>query len=621
MSVLSLSPWYRHLKVPLHDVSCLALLTFGVRRHSLSKLCNRRRVVHTHLGYGGYFIIKTRFESSSHSNTPRSEPRTTRWTWVRYLLAFALVQPLKTLSCSDYVADVRQFVKRSTELKAGEQGASTMTADISSRPLSIVKEVLVLDCKHPDGDIDNLRSSIEKIAYSSDYSFPSVQSKLPTPYLYAFSCLEAVRRGVDLSGDCTNFGTLGDNLKHESPEKARAFIRFPEARTAFQGLWKATKPSFFSKKGLAFDSDEQQLLGESEDVFLRAIKLHEAQGAILLTDVDGGQGNNAQIVIHVDPVQFVNMIRRIVDIRLVEPEKWKGNGEALDKAFPKISPHDLFELSKQQERFFEAGEVSKDYLNYLWCQRDLRVGPSSRDSRCLDMTDDDVDAMVDSLLEVRMMFRVRDGPDRFVKDRYVVPCCLPDYVDCSSLDPEAILELDVGSVMWSRELKVSGNRRMPPGLVPRLVAWCGQGEGRITACWRHGVCFAYKDHPVLVYEVLEGGQTSSIVCCVKGDANTEKAGRIREEIADEVVNLVADKKYGFPGLRLLSIEKKRVAVSTEKRLKEMFQELKEALEDHMNVRFDELEKQSERIAGDWPVYIPIHCPFVTFCCLLHARGR
>lgn len=474
----------------------------------------------------------------------------------------------------------------------------------------------MLDCNNSD-DTNELRSSIEAVAYSRKYSFSSVESTIPTPYVYAFSCLEAVRRGVDLYDASGDYGHVQDKLQQADPDKARAFIRFSEALEDFEGLWaKQHKPSPPSILRRAFRDrqNKEQLLSEAQDVFLRAIKLHEAQGVILLTDTDGsrveGQGNNAHIVIHVDPVRFANLVRRIVDVRLLDPEKRAGERRALETFASSATGRTLFSLSQQHGRFIQAGEVSKDYLKFLWLHRDLHLGPASKDSRPLSMTDDDVDAMVDSLLHVRMMFKVRNDVGGYVPDRYVVPSCLPDYV-AGNMDPETMLDLDMGSAMFSQELEVRGVCKLPPGLIPRMVAWCGQGKGHIMACWRHGVCFTFKEHMVLVYEHLGSDHRKAIVCHAKGDANTETAGIILEEVASEVDNLVRDKRYGFPGVEFWLNPRDKIVVSNMKQLRNMLQKLEDSLEDYMNLKFDELEKQSERIAGERRASIPFNV-FVAF---------
>ena len=89
------------------------------------------------------------------------------------------------------------------------------------------------------------------------------------------------------------------------------------------------------------------------------------------------------------------------------------------------------------------------------------------------------------------------------------------------------------------------------------------------------------------------------MCCAKGDANTEKAEGILEDVANEVDSLICDPRYGFPGIELYRethIEKKNVGQGTD--LEKLRLELRKDLEDHMNLRIDELEKLSERIARE-----------------------
>lgn len=71
------------------------------------------------------------------------------------------------------------------------------------QPLRVVMddEVLALNLASSEGhDVDLLQKRIEHIAYSGyeGYSFASVMSIVPEPYLPAIATLEAVRRGADL---------------------------------------------------------------------------------------------------------------------------------------------------------------------------------------------------------------------------------------------------------------------------------------------------------------------------------------------------------------------------------------------------------------------------------------
>ncbi|CAN0349400.1 unnamed protein product, partial [Ascophyllum nodosum] len=243
-----------------------------------------------------------------------------------------------------------------------------------------------------------------------------------------------------------------------------------------------------------------------------------------------------------------------------------------------------------------AGEVSKNYLEFLWLHREMDLGQATKEAPLLEMTEEDVQAMVGSLVDLRMMFPVRNDSGDVLSDRYVVGACLPDHVGCE-VTVESLLELTIGSAMFSLVLQIDGSRNMPPGLIPRLLAWCGRGEGRITACWRYGGCFTYKKHLVLIYECRVSERQSSIVCCVKGDANNEMAGGILEDVEEEVDSLIRDPRYGFPGIELCRDgNMKKIIVDQGDELEKLLQRLEKDLEDHMNVRIDQLEKRSERIA-------------------------
>ncbi|CAN0474753.1 unnamed protein product, partial [Ectocarpus sp. 8 AP-2014] len=64
-------------------------------------------------------------------------------------------------------------------------------------------EVLALDLASSEGqNVDLLQKRIEHLAYNGyeGYSFASVMSPVPEPYLPAIATLNAVRRGADLGG-------------------------------------------------------------------------------------------------------------------------------------------------------------------------------------------------------------------------------------------------------------------------------------------------------------------------------------------------------------------------------------------------------------------------------------
>eukprot|EP00752_Nemacystus_decipiens_P001293 g1285.t2 len=321
---------------------------------------------------------------------------------------------------------------------------------------------------------------------------------------------------------------------------------------------------------------------------LRAVELYEAQGAILVTRVDGGDGNVAATrIIHVNPAWFADLVRRVVDIRLLEPSQQEMVREAL-KAFASLDS--VEELSQQHVDFFQGGEVSREYLKFLWV-RDMKLGAASQAAPPLQMTEEDITAMVGSLLDVRFMVRVRDEQGGVVPDRYVIVSCLPAYIG-SDLNPEKLLGLETGGAVFSTALHIYGTRFALPGLVPRLLAWCGRGKGRITACWKHGCCFAFKDHLVLLYTSRVASGDPSIECHAMGSTHDEKAGRVLMEVVDELRSLVRDEKYGFPGVRLASTKVVKKPTSSDE-----LHSLADSMRDHMNITFEELARMSETMAG------------------------
>ena len=490
-----------------------------------------------------------------------------------------------------YIPDVEDCTSRlRKELEARRQGALQNRSDQVVRVVNDYN-VFLLDCKSSgEYKINCLRSVIATLAYSSTFYFPSVESQIPTPWVYAFLTLEAIRRGANLRGVSGEMSVVLDRLEHGDPKKAKYYVFSDDALVLFKDLWKAMSIENTSER--------------ADEVFFNAIELLEAQGWILLTNRDGsvddqcgGQISRSHLVLHVDPVRFADVVRRIVDIRLVDSANKPKVEEALE-AFALKTRISHEELLDQQRRFYMAGEVSKHYLQFLWCHRELDLGKVAEGAPPLEMTGEDVEAMVGSLVDLRVMFPVRNKSGDVLRDRYVVGFCLPDHVGCE-VTPESILELTVGSAMFRLVLKMRGSRNMPPGLIPRLLAWCGRGKGRITACWRHGGCFAYDNHLVLIHECINSEGQSSIVCCAKGDAHTETAGGVLEKVVEEVRCLIRDPRYGFPGIKLLGyddMEKKIVAQGDH--LEKLLQRLEKDLEDDMNLRIEQLEKLSERLAGE-----------------------
>ena len=466
------------------------------------------------------------------------------------------------------------------------------------QPLRVVveDELLALNLASPgEATTEQLRKGIERVAYAvhDGYVFPSVDSVVPEPHLLAVAALEAVRRGANLRGSGGDKAEIVRRLSRKKPDEGRPFIVLPAARSRFLEI-----------------ADEKSMLdGDAEErdrVFLEAIRLHEAQGAILLTSVDGGrEGESASptsedhLVIHVNPAWFADLVRRIVDIRLLDPAQQRNVVEEMERCVPFDS---MRALSSQQVRFFRAGEVSREYIKFLWQDRDMQLGHASPSPRApvLQMSEETVELMVQSLLDVRFMFRVRDRDGGVIPDLYVVASCLPGHVG-HSVDPRKLLGMKVGGAMYSTRLKLVGARSLPPGLIPRLIAWCGQGDARIKACWKRGVCFAFnRKHLVLVYERREAERCSTVECHALGSAHDEGVGGTLSDLVKELDRLVRDDKYGFPGVGLfVSGEIEERKASSDSDLKALLSHLEDALVDHMDVTVEELTRSREDIAGEW----------------------
>ncbi|CAM9288692.1 unnamed protein product [Ectocarpus sp. 8 AP-2014] len=355
------------------------------------------------------------------------------------------------------------------------------------RPIRVVDETVAFNlCSSQQEDIDALRALVERVAYGvhEGYRFPSVRrNDVPKTHALAVATLEAVRRGVDVAGSAGDQKEVLRRLSQGDPRKGMPFIKFSDAVALYIDLWDIQDKqesllsvlpsvlmalSFTRTRGAKATPTRAEL----EQAFLRAVQLHQDRGAIVLTGVDaGGQGGHgrdagagapaANIVIHVNPAWIAVLVRRVVDIRLLDPAQQGSVLEALKGSTPESS---VLALATQQHRFFQAGEASRDYLKFLWL-RDMKLGPASTQTPPLKMSEDDVDVMIDSLLDMRFMFRVKDEHRGEKLDLYTVASCLPDHAGYD-VDPAKMLELDVGGAIFSQELEVLGTHVVPPGLIP-----------------------------------------------------------------------------------------------------------------------------------------------------------
>ena len=516
-------------------------------------------------------------------------------------------------ACSSHSADVEQVRERirhdcqtseERAKRAAQQGSATKReqkhagsqATRRYEPLRIVvrEELLALNLD-PFGGIPTkrLQEHIEHVAYGvhDSYRFPSVRNVVPEPHLLAVATLEAVRRGADLRHSGGKPAEVARRLSQGEADEGRPFILFPGALARFLEL--AAERRMFDRNA-----------AEGKRVFRAAIELHEAQGAILLTNVDGGGEIDSakppvfdeHLVIYVNPAWLADLVRRIVDIRLVNAVGQEKVMKAL-KTFARLEPSiSSLALSTQHHRFFQGGEVSREYLDFLWT-RDMQLGPASQEARPLEMTEDERHMLMDSLFHARFMFEVRDDQGGVVPGRYVVASCLPDHVG-STVDPGSMLDLEKGGALFFKTLAVDGSRIVPLGLVPRLLAWCGRGRCTIQACWKRGVCFSFKEHLVLVFERRTAANRSSIECYARGSAHNYKAKEILRQVVEELDQLIRDDKYGFPGVDLFDEGEGRETVSLEKELEPVAARLEAGMRDHMNVRFEELERKLDDIAGE-----------------------
>eukprot|EP00752_Nemacystus_decipiens_P005495 g4975.t1 len=484
--------------------------------------------------------------------------------------------------------------------RENDLGKGQLDSNPRFQPLCVVidDEILTLNLASSNGqDVDLLQKRIEYLAYNGceGRSFASVMSLVPEPYLPAIATLEAVRRGADLVGSGGTLDEVARRFREADAEKARTFIRFSEALSLFV---EQQQQNLFSRVSKFFCRRE-----EEERVFREAIELHEAHGAILLARVDGGgeaqqEVGTRNIIIHVNPSRFADLVRRIVGVK-VNPMQQAEVAREMKASFsarPNILP-----LLKQHKRFTRAGEVSMDYLKFLW-QRNMEVGEVGQQAPPLHLSDEDMRVMVGSLLDVRFMFRVRDGCDDFKPDLYVVASCLPKKAG-KDVKLAPLLEPKAGCAIVSQKLKLLGAHAVPPGLVPRLLAWCGSGEGRIETCWKRGVCFSFKNHLVLLYEVRAADDgTSWIECHVRGGVQDDSARKVLDNIGDEISKLINDARYGFPGLGLDPCEEEETAFSSDGELEVLAARFSMVLRDQMNMQFRMDRSMREDMAFiRWPI--------------------
>lgn len=103
---------------------------------------------------------------------------------------------------------------------------------------------------------------------------------------------------------------------------------------------------------------------------------------------------------------------------------------------------------------------------------------------------------------------------------------------------------------------------------------------------------------ILVYEGCGASGAPSISCHAMGSVHDEKAGGALAEVVQELGRLINDEVYGFRGVGLLSKGKtKKTRACSDDEVEAMLARLESALNDHMNVKFDELARKSGRIAG------------------------
>ena len=190
-----------------------------------------------------------------------------------------------------YIPDVEDCISRlHKEHRARRQSHSVQVVRVVND-----HDVFLLDCKSSrEDEINRLRSCIATVAYSSYHTFPSVESQIPTPWVYAFLTLEAIRRGADLHGVSGKMAGVLDRLERGDPKTAKYFVFFNDASALFKDLWKAmdienVRPTqsgslalarfknLFKGKGIE-ELRPMQSEEKANEAFLNAIALNEAQG-------------------------------------------------------------------------------------------------------------------------------------------------------------------------------------------------------------------------------------------------------------------------------------------------------------------------------------------------------
>ncbi|CAB1119512.1 unnamed protein product [Ectocarpus sp. CCAP 1310/34] len=448
--------------------------------------------------------------------------------------------------------------KDRAEAELGEGHTTDLKGNPRYQPLRVVLEedLLALNLASSDWqDIDLLQHRLEYLAYNG---------------------------GADLRGSGSTREAVAQRLREGNPKKRRSFVRFSEAVSLFAAQQEGSMLSWLSNSFLRDN--------EPRRIFLAAVKSHEAHGAIHLTGVDGGGGSQEQhntgigaaasaadLIIHVNPSRFADLVRRVVDVRLVAPRQQAKVEEAME-ACPLVRSS-LLTLTDQHKRFIKTGEVSKDYLKFLWL-RDMDLREASQEAPPLEMSEADVEVMVSSLLDVRFMYRVRDGQHAFVPDRYVVASCLPNKAG-PDVDPGKILELKTGNAIYSQKLKLVRVHAVPPGLVPRLLS-----------------C-----HLVLLYEVRATDGTSWIECHARGNVFDESARTALKDIGDQVDELISDHKNRFPGLGLVrSGESEETVVYSDSDHKALLERIVDVQRDQMNVKLMMDRSMRQDVAFlRWPI--------------------